>query len=67
MQIWGSEKLGSFNSLYETIIVEDFIYSGAEHAVGFSEIPEAFTVFSKVQINLYKLSEIILCILKIYK
>lgn len=52
-------------TLHVAIITEDFIYFGDALAVGFSEIPLAFTLFSKVQINLYKLLKRILCIINI--
>lgn len=42
-------------TLYVAIITEDVIYFGDALAVGFSEIPLAFTLLSKVQINLYRL------------
>lgn len=52
-------------TLYVAIITEDFICFGDALAVGFSDIPLAFTLLSKVQINLYRLLKRILCIINI--
>lgn len=56
---FGEVKGWEVLTLFVAIITQDFMYPGEALVSGFSKIPLA--LFSKVQINHYKLLKIILC------